>query len=414
MSTTLRFRRSDLAKFFGNDHRLITTFEKMSADIDINNDTQLELIGALSLVAESAASNSNLALALIEFLNESAQLSDSYPVYEPEYVQPEIHLKDEKSNSFDYIDFDSNASLTNQVGRVFYGLDDTLNIAHQNGVVQQVGEEIYVQVTNNTGSTINNGTLVALISGIGVAPYNANGSVSPMYAIGLTTHNIANGERGRITQFGRVRGLNTSAYPVGAVLYANPAVLGGLTNVKPTSPNVVLPVGVVVVSSATNGQIFVRPILEQQRHFGSFAKTDDAALAAINTATAITLNTTVVSNGVQIDSLNSSRVVVSQSGLYTFSVSFQLSATNSSVKDVYLWFRKNGVDVPNTTIVHSLESGTAKTVQSRSYTLSLAANDYIELYWGSTDTGVSLSAIAATSFSPAAPSVILNVSQTQQ
>ena len=137
------------------------------------------------------------------------------------------------------------------------------------------------------------------------------------------------------------------------------------------------------------------------------------ALPAIDTATAITFNTTTVSNGVAIGS-PTSRVIVSRSGLYNLSMSFQLSSSSSSIKDVYLWVRKNGVDLPNSTIVHSLESNSAKTVQSRSMTISLNANDYIELYWGSPDNNVSLSAIAATSFSPATPSVILSVNQIQQ
>lgn len=292
--------------------------------------------------------------------------------------------------------------------------NDTLNFIHKNAN-QQIGEEIYIQVTNSTGTTIPNGTLVALNgTGTAVAPYNANGSVPAVYVLGVATDDILNGQRGRLTQFGRVNDLNTSAYAVGDTLYANPVVLGGLTSIKPTSPNTVLPVGVVVESSATTGQIFVRPILEQKRNFGAFAKTDNATLAAINTATAIVMNSTVVANGVEIDGTNPSRIKVLQSGLYTFSVSFQLAATNSSIKDVYLWFRKNGLDMPNTTMIHSLESGTAKSVQSRTLNISLLANDYIELYWGSPSTGVSLSAIAATAFSPAAPSVILNVNQTQQ
>ena len=232
-----------------------------------------------------------------------------------------------------------------------------------------------------------------------------------MYVLGLATHDIPDGARGRVTQFGRVRDVNTLSLPVG-IVYANPAVSGGLTSVKPTAPNVVIPIGV-VTSSAINGQIFVRPILEQQRYYGAFAKTVSVALPAIDTATAITFDTTTVSNGVAIGS-PTSRVIASHSGLYNLSMSFQLASTSSSVKDVYLWVRKNGVDIPNSTIIHSLESNSAKTVQSRSMTVLLNANDYIELYWASPDSGVSLSAIAATAFSPAAPSVILSVNQIQQ
>lgn len=408
---TLKLPRDVLAKFLP-DQRAIIAFEKLFVEVDENQNTNIKLINEVSVSAGNAGANAQLALALMDYLQTLVDIESTNPAHLDNEIIQDAVPRLEPINSFDYIDFDSNNGNSLQVGRMFYNnADDTLNIAQRNNVVQQIGEEIFIQVTNSTGSTILNGSLVALTgSGTTVALYNANGSVPPMYVLGVATHDIPNGSRGRLTQFGRVRDVNTLSFPVGSVLYANPSVLGGLTNIKPTSPNAVIPIGV-VVQSATLGQIFVRPILEQQRNFGAFAKTDSATLAATNTATAITLNTTISSNGV---SLSGTQVQASQSGLYSFSVSFQLSSTNSSVKDVYLWFRKNGTDLANTTIIHSLESGTAKSVQSRTLNVSMNAGDYIELYWASPDTGVSLSAIAATAFSPAAPSVILNVNQVQQ
>ena len=407
----LRLTRSDLATFLSNQ-RLIRAFETLLVDVDQNNETNIELINEVAISADNAGAMAILALGIIEGLEKLAELSATNPTAQEEEKENVISLIQENANDFDYIDLNPNSPHANKVARLSYGADDTLNIDHKDGVVQQVGEEIFIQVTNTTGSTILNGSLVGLTgSGTTISLYNANGSVPPMYVLGLATHDIPDGARGRVTQFGRVRDVNTLSLPVG-IVYANPTVVGGLTSVKPTAPNVVIPIGV-VTSSAVNGQIFVRPILEQQRYYGAFAKTVSATLASTNTATAITFNTTTVSNGVSIGS-PTSRVIVSRSGLYNLSMSFQLESLSSSVKDIYLWVRKNGVDLPNSTIIHSLESNSAKTVQSRSMTVSLNANDYIELYWASPDSGVSLSAIAATAFSPAAPSVILNVNQIQQ
>ena len=407
----LRLTRSDLTTFLSNQ-RLIRAFETLLVDVDQNNETNIELINEVAISADNAGAMAILALGIIEGLEKLAELSATNPTAQEEEKENVISLIQENANDFDYIDLNPNSPHANKVARLSYGADDTLNIDHKDGVVQQVGEEIFIQVTNTTGSTILNGSLVGLTgSGTTISLYNANGSVPPMYVLGLATHDIPDGARGRVTQFGRVRDVNTLSLPVG-IVYANPTVVGGLTSVKPTAPNVVIPIGV-VTSSAVNGQIFVRPILEQQRYYGAFAKTVSATLASTNTATAITFNTTTVSNGVSIGS-PTSRVIVSRSGLYNLSMSFQLESLSSSVKDIYLWVRKNGVDLPNSTIIHSLESNSAKTVQSRSMTVSLNANDYIELYWASPDSGVSLSAIAATAFSPAAPSVILNVNQIQQ
>lgn len=313
-----------------------------------------------------------------------------------------------------YIDFALNPVHTNEVGRLTWNqTDDTLNIHHSGNVTQQVGEETYARVTNNTASIFNNGDLIGLTgSGTTVGKYVANGSSPPIYAIGVATENIAIGQRGRLTVYGRVRGLNTVSYAVGDTLYANPSVAGGLTNIKPTAPNIVIPVGVVTISSATDGEIFVRPILDQQLYYGAFVKTVDVSPTATNTANAITFDTTTVANGVSI--VSNSRVTVAHSGLYAFNAAFQLTSTNASIKNVYMWFRKNGVDVPNTAIVRSLESSNAIAVQSRMMFFSLAANDYIELMWASDSTNVTLDARAATAFAPSAPAVLLTVDQVQQ
>jgi hypothetical protein len=45
---------------------------------------------------------------------------------------------------------------------------------------------------------------------------------------------------------------------------------------------------------------------------------------------------------------------------------------------------------------------------------SLQANDYIELMWAVSDTGMSLSATAATAYAPSAAAVLLTVTQIQQ
>jgi hypothetical protein len=47
-------------------------------------------------------------------------------------------------------------------------------------------------------------------------------------------------------------------------------------------------------------------------------------------------------------------------------------------------------------------------------TISLAANEYVELVFASSDTAVTIDTVAATAFAPAAPAAVLNVTQVQQ
>jgi hypothetical protein len=133
------------------------------------------------------------------------------------------------------------------------------------GTVLQIGQEIYYRVKNQTGNTIPNGTVVMAAGTLGasgrllVTPAIANGTYPSKYVMGLTTQDIADGADGFVTAFGKVRGLNTSLFNEGDVLYADPAVPGGLTNVMPTAPNTKTTVAICIHQNTTSGVLFIRP-----------------------------------------------------------------------------------------------------------------------------------------------------------
>lgn len=327
-----------------------------------------------------------------------------------------------RSFSIDYLDMDPLPAYAGQTARLAWNsVDDTLNIHHSGGVTQQVGAETYVRFLNTTGSTFINGTCVGVNTATSaIVPFIGNGTLAPMGIVGVATQDIPNGTSGRLTTFGRVNEIDTSGAPYGEVwangdlLYVSTTVAGGLTNSKPTAPNVSIPMGRVVLAAAgPNGIIFVRPLPEQQLYYGQFSKTVDQAPSAINTANAITWTGTLVANGVTIGA-PTSRIVVAHAGLYRFSASFQLTSGSASVKNVWLWYRKNGVDIPDSALKTSMDSGTAIRAPSRSLLIPLAANDYIEHFWAADDVNVTLDAIAATGFAPGAPAALLTVQQEQQ
>jgi hypothetical protein len=277
----------------------------------------------------------------------------------------------------------------------------------------------YTVVQNTTGSTIPKGTVVGF-AGVGsnnvlsVAPYLADGSQPSLYILGIMAEDLPDsGATGLCCVWGNVAGIDTSAFNVGDVLYANPTVAGGLTNVKPTAPDNVIPIAAVLISSATAGDIFVRPTIEQQKYYGDFNKTADQSPAVINTAYALTFDNTRIANGVSIGS-PASRIVVSRSGLYQFNATVQISSGNSSPKDVYVWFRKNGTDVPNSTRLVTIDVNNGYIPIALIEAFSLEANAYIELMFASTDTAITIDNVAATAFSPAAPAAVLSVTQLQQ
>ena len=285
--------------------------------------------------------------------------------------------------------------------------------------IGQASRETFTLVQNSTGATLPKGTVVGF-AGVGAAnllsvqAYLADGSTPSLYILGVLDETIPDsGATGLCCVWGPVTNLDTSAFNVGDILYASPTVAGGFTNVKPTAPDNVIPVAAVLIKSATDGVIFVRPTIEQQKYYGEFTKTSDQSPAAINTAYALTFDNTEVAEGISIGS-PASRIVVVQSGLYQFNATVQISSSNSNAKTVWLWFRKNGTDVANSARLVTININSGYTAVSMNEFFSLAANDRIEIMFAADDTAITVDNVAATAFAPAAPAVVLSVSQIQQ
>jgi hypothetical protein len=296
--------------------------------------------------------------------------------------------------------------------------DATLNLGMEYGVVQQIGQETYARVGNTTGVTIPKGTVVgfagATSDALLVAPYLADGTSPSLYILGVMAHALPDsGEKGYCCTWGFVRGIDTSGFAAGDVLYASPTVAGGLTKTKPTAPDNVIPIAACVVSDAANGVIFVRPTIQQMQYYGEFTKTTDQTPAASNTAYALTLDNTEISNGVTIGT-PTSRIVAPESGLYKFDVTVQLTSGNSSAKNIWVWYRKNGTNIANSARLVTMNINGGYVPIAIIETISLAANDYVEIMFASSDTAVTVDNVAATAFAPASPAVVLNVTQVQQ
>lgn len=324
----------------------------------------------------------------------------------------------------DYVKFDLNHTHEEEriPGTLCWSQEDlTLNLQHPNNVTQQVGQVLYGYVRNQTGNTIPQGAVVGFAGAeqngtarLLISPYTANGVTSSLYILGVATENIEDGLDGHVTVWGKVRDLNMSAFNVGDILYANPTVAGGFTNIKPTAPNNVIPIAAVLNNSNTAGEIFVRPTIEQKQPYGSFVDTNNHTANTANTAYAIPLNKTEFSSGISRDSLDNTKIVVQQSGLYNFQFSTQFVSTNAAAKDIYIWARKNGIDIPDSASRVSVVGNDVYFIASWNFVISLNANDYFQLMWATTDTSVSIIAPAATAFAPAIPSTILTVTLVAQ
>ena len=169
------------------------------------------------------------------------------------------------------IDFDLNYTGTTSEGRLSWNSTDaTLDLGMGGGnVTQQIGQEIYYRVKNQSGATISNGRVVRNAGSVGASGrilgeyMIADGTYPFAKTLGIATEDILNGSDGLVTEFGVVRGLNTTgslygeSWSDGDVLYVSSTIPGGLTNVEPQAPNQILEMGVVLFSNVGNGSIFV-------------------------------------------------------------------------------------------------------------------------------------------------------------
>jgi hypothetical protein len=401
----LSLTRDQFASFL-KDFEQIKQFERLFAVVDEvapSSDTT-----GISIEASNASATANEALSQLIRLRQDTSINN-------------LSIQNNNSTKTDYLDFNINAPFVNRIARVGWdNSDETLNLGMAYGVTQQVGLETYARVANFTGVTIPNGTVVGFTgavpdSALSVSPYLANGATNTLYVVGVMTHDLPDsGEKGYCTVWGFVRDVNTSAFTLGDILYASPTVAGGLTNIKPTAPNNVVPIAAVLQIGTTDGIIFVRPTIQQQLYYGEFTKTDSQSPAAANTAYPLTINTTQIANGVSIGT-TTSHVIVAQAGLYNIAVSVQITSTNSSQKSIWVWLRLNGTtDIANSARVASITLNNGYLVVTLNAIVSLLANDFIEIMYASDSTNVSIATVAATAFAPVAPAVILAVTQTEQ
>ena len=161
------------------------------------------------------------------------------------------------------IDFDTTAGVTVSQGQMAWNADEETLDLGLNGAVLQLGQEIHYHVRNNTGSSIPNGTPVMATGTLGasgritIAPMDGTDFNNAKYFLGITTEAIGVDEDGKVTHFGKVRGINTSSYTAGSVLWISTSTVGALTDTEPTT-GMKLPVAFVINSNNSAGTIFVR------------------------------------------------------------------------------------------------------------------------------------------------------------
>lgn len=143
------------------------------------------------------------------------------------------------------------------------------------------------------------------------------------------------------------------------------------------------------------------------------AVSESLGVASAATARSIPFTATDASNQVTLNTINTAHVDFAVSGYYNIQFSAQLYNNTSTEDRVTFWFKKDGVDVPNsagvTTVQKSTGSGTGAVIITWNLVIDITAGQYIELYFSS-DTGntvVTTYPAGTAPVHPVSPSVIL-------
>lgn len=141
--------------------------------------------------------------------------------------------------------------------------------------------------------------------------------------------------------------------------------------------------------------------------YGAFHNDTDQVALTTTDAYPVFFPVTDFSNGVSIAS--NSRITVAVDGIWNLQFSLQIKNVSNDGQDFDIWFRKNGVDIPNSNSRFHIPArkstgDPSHIIAALNFFESLSSGDYIEIVGRVSSTDVSLEAYP-TSTSPTRPAI---------
>ena len=201
-------------------------------------------------------------------------------------------------------------------------------------------------VYNGSGSVIAKGKLLKAIGSHGdkvsVGLFDLDVD-SPMYLVGLAEEQLAIGGTGHARTYGELRGINTSAYAVGTILYAS----GTAGELSSTAGVPAIPVATVTRSQQNTGRLYVRTWTpgNEEPAFSTFAVSGQSNVVANDTRATVTL---VSGTGVNITTNAGADSITINSTINSFSniaVSGQTNVVADSAGDTLTLVAAGGMTI---------------------------------------------------------------------
>jgi len=218
--------------------------------------------------------------------------------------------------------------------------------------------------------------------------------------------------------------INGSTYPTSSysnLFVSSLTVSEGFVSTLTTQ---VLSSGIINVSSlnvlkevsqiASTQQLFVSSINGSPypfAYYASFIQTSTITQTAANTPTRIPHNVTEINNsGYSLDA--SGNIVISATGVYKIDISVQFSKIGGGIDYVTFWFRKNGVDIPQSGSQTAMTGNDSEFLAAVGVIFALNAGDVISILFASAESTMKALAVGiqtAPFACPAIPSIITNI-----
>lgn len=168
-----------------------------------------------------------------------------------------------------------------------------------------------------------------------------------------------------------------------------------------------------IVQSGNNRKTTIADVIAYNRAYGAWSDSTDQTGSTV-AGVAMTFNTQDITDSITL--VNNSEITVPNTGIYDLQFSSQFKNTENAQQEVTIWFKVNGVDLPNSATIVTIPARKTSNifgymVAAWNIFLDLNSSDYVEIYWLKSDAAVTMEHLPSTALHPAIPSVIVSVQQ---
>lgn len=164
----------------------------------------------------------------------------------------------------------------------------------------------------------------------------------------------------------------------------------------------------------TAGGITVNVAAGAAMYYGSFYSSQTQSDGA-SSPHAFWAENTFDASGVSMESdgTHPTQITFAHAGTYNiqFSTVFYYSGGGGTGKNVDVWFKLNGNNIDNSSTRLVMQSAAPYQVAAWNFVYSVAAGDYIEIFWQTDNANINAAPVAASGAVPACPSVIITATQ---